>query len=336
MLLCMLVALLAASCRKNEFNIDFHLPDDVDRTYSVLYYASDPEKGWIVEAGVSVQKGAGRLMGITREPTLIYFNPDAQVPAVAYAERGTTLIINGKSAEPLEWRIEGNEISEQLSDWRAANAAALTASASARNEAVAKAVRKNPSLPSSALLLALYYDRRENPAGFETLYKLLKDEAAESKWMTLAGRADMLDEGDAVAPELPRSMVFRTYAHGVDTVKFGKLPMIFYFNDPGRLDYADHIKLLRAFSREYADTTRRVIVNVNFTSDSLSYVSGSRRDSLRNAVSAWMPLGLNDKGAAQLGVRRLPWVVVVDARGSKVYTGSDLSAALEKMRAICK
>ena len=41
--------LVMTGCVKNEFKVKFDLPSDIDRTYTLLYYASDPSKGWIEE-----------------------------------------------------------------------------------------------------------------------------------------------------------------------------------------------------------------------------------------------------------------------------------------------
>ncbi len=89
LLLLMLVCALLSGCRKNEFVVTFALPANVDKAYSFIYYASDPEKGFIMEGAVSVQKGQGKMQGITHLPTLVYLMTSrSQAPVFAYAERG--------------------------------------------------------------------------------------------------------------------------------------------------------------------------------------------------------------------------------------------------------
>lgn len=339
-----LVCLTITGCKKNEFKVDISLPAEVGSTYTIVYYASDSNKGWIKESAVSVHGGKGKFVGLTRNPTLVYFlSSGGRLPAtVAYAERGDKLEIKGESSDPLGWEISGNKLTEQLSEWRRSNREALQSalggseeSTKALNEAVAKSVKSAPGEPVSALLLYVYYDRRADSAGFYALKKLLKEKAAEPEWAELAGRSDMIgDSGEAM--KVPEKIVLRTIQSGCDTLSLRKLPTLIYYSQRSREDYNDEIEKFRELSREFGDSGKRVLVNVSIDPDSMNYAHSWRRDSLKATVQAWAPLGLSDDEVMKAGVRRIPWVMVVDPKGKAVYSGPDMGRATEAMRGLLK
>lgn len=332
-LLCIIMSVLLAGCVKNEFTVSVELPGEVDKAYPVVYYASDPEKGFLMEGALSVQQGKGHLKGITRLPTLVYvYGNRSQAPVVAYVERGDEIKITGESGNPLEWKLSGNKITDALTEWRLANRSLLEPGAdkAGLNAAIEARVKKFPDSPVSALILALYFSRREDPASYDRLLRLLKGNAAESKWQMLVARGDVLEASEK-AFEFPKSVVLRTIENGCDTVRFKDQPVLLFFSDTSRGDYSDYIQELRKLSRELNDSSKRIIVNINIDSDSLACTAAMRRDSLNKSVRAWAPLGLSGPEAVSLGVRRIPWIIVTDSRGKRVYQGTDMKAAAEKL-----
>lgn len=342
--LLILASLTITGCKKSEFTADISLPTEVGSTYTIVYYSSDAEKGGIKESAVSVHGGKGKFMGITRNPTLVYFlSSGGRLPAtVAYAEGGDKLEIKGDSSDPLGWEISGNKLTEQLSDWRRSNLEALRSAlgdsaeaTKALNTAVAKSVKSAPGEPLAALLLYVYYDRRADSSGFYALRKLLKDKAAEPEWAELAARSDMIgDSGEAL--KVPERIILRTIQSGCDTLSLRKLPTLIYYSQRSREDYKAEIEKLRDLSREFGDSGKRVLVNVSIDPDSINYANSWRRDSLKATVQAWAPLGLSDEEVIKAGVRRIPWVMVVDAKGKAVYSGQEMERATEALRGLMK
>ncbi|MBD5222553.1 MAG: hypothetical protein HDS71_00635 [Bacteroidales bacterium] len=338
----LLIGFLLAACTKNEFSVDIKLAEDVNEVYSSVYYASDPAKGWLVESMISVAKGKGSMIGVTNRPTLLYFTlSHSACPVVAYVERGDKIRVTGTSGNPLDWEIEGNKLTEKLTRWRLDNKTLLmnydsdsSAAGRAINDVVAKTIKELPEDPLSALLLGLYYNRREDPKGFEKLLKSLKGDAADQKWLSLISRADLIDmQSDSAFPD---KVVLRSIFTGCDTVKFRSNPVMFVFSKPSDGSRAESIRRLRQLSRELNDSSRRVIVNMIVDADSLTALSTCRRDSLNGAVSVWTPLGLSDNVAVSVGARRLPWEVVVGRDGKPLYEGSDMAEAVKTMKEACR
>lgn len=301
----------------------------------MIFYASDSKQGWYTELVVMVQNGKAESTCITRNPTLIFLSHNGMSPQVAiYAERGDKITIEGNSAEPVDWKIGGNKINEQWSEWRAQNRAALSSGSPVEiNKAVEQYVVKNNENPLSTLLLLLNYDRNEDPTGFQKLWKKLDGEALEQKWTDLVSRNDMIDGtpkfGDNVA-----SMILRTAGSGCDTVSFKGRGALLLF----RSDSYDSTPLdsLRALTREFRDSSTRIIADIALLPDSASWRSGIASDSIRNVIRAWNPLGVTDSVISRLGVTQTPMWVVVGRRGEKLYIGTDPTKAATAFRKLQK
>lgn len=330
-------AAMLTGCVKNEFEVGFTLQEDVNSTYTLLYYASDSKKGWLIEQVVSVQKGVARLTGVTRNPTLVYVmaTGNKNVRVVFYAERGDKIKIEGKGSDPVGWQISGNKITGALSDWRLGHSKELgAADPAALNRAVAEYVKSHPDDPVSALLMLTVYDRRADEAGFVKTWSQLKGDAAEPEWRELASRTDMA-EAD-VAQGMPKRVVLNTVETGCDTITPGRVPVLMYFTRNNVERRKEGIKTIRRLSEETGDSSGRVIAEISFEPDSAARWYGVARDSLRNVVRGWMPLGVSDDQARQLGVARVPYVIVLDGKGKAVYRGDDLEAAAARFKAILK
>ncbi|MDE6010909.1 MAG: hypothetical protein K2F87_05660, partial [Muribaculaceae bacterium] len=80
-----LVCIFTAGCVKNEFRMLFDLPESVNSTYRLTYYASDPRGGLQVETAVAVAAGKGDVKGITRYPTLVaLWAGPSDIPALIF------------------------------------------------------------------------------------------------------------------------------------------------------------------------------------------------------------------------------------------------------------
>lgn len=329
----LLIALLTLTgCRKNEFDIEFSLGADVTRPYRVIYYASDARKGWFVETAVDVRDGKGKLKGITRNPTLLFFLGENGTPAAfLYAERGDNFKITGKTGNPAEWKIEGNGISERLSEWTQANKDKLRHNGTT-DKAVAAYVREHPDDPVSALLLLVRYDRRANEKEFMKLFSSLKGKAAKPEWSALVSRADFL-EGNPQNARAPKSLLLHT-ADGIDTVLLTGRPVMLVFKHNDYNSNREVLDILRQTARDWPDSSQRIIADIDFDTDSMARYRGVRYDSITGAIRAWLPLGFSDPIVRSLRVPSIPYARVSDAKGNIIYSGEDLQQAARKFSAL--
>lgn len=332
---------LLTGCVKNEVQLSFDLPGVTQETLRLSYYASDSKKGWLTEEYVNVQQGKATATLRTVNPTLVFLSPTSgNAPVVVfYAERGDEIAISGSGNDPLFYKISGNDITDDLTAWRLSATKALAtalsdpvAGAAEVNKLVTGYVKKNPENPASMLLLLCYYDRRADEKGFAQTRKLLKGEALEPVWSQLVSRADMVDD-TTPAPKLPASILLNT-GNGCDTLHTGRQPALLYFHASKPDD--EVLKSLRKMSDEYGDSASRIISDISFEPDSSNRVFTMRNDSLRKVVRAWMPLGTSDSTAHQLGVRRVPYLIVSDRKGTVRYRGDDMKQAEATFRSLLK
>ena len=340
--LLLFLTVILSSCSKNEFDVKFELTPSADGTYRAIYYASDPKKGWIVENGVNIQQGKAHLTGMVYNPCIVYLcrTSNAAQGLYLYVERGDDFTISGDGSDPAAWHVDGNKLTRQLDEWRAENRDVIVKARSGREadiaplcRAVDSFVTSHPDDPAAAIILMAYYDRGYDPGRFSALMKSLRDDAADRKWIDMMARNDMPADEPAI-PAIPKSLVFATVATGCDTITPGHLPTLLYFGKASLQPYRDDIAKLRQLSRSSGDSASRIIANVSFEPDSMTRWHSVNVDSLQASVQAWVPLGLSDSQIKQLGVRRIPYLIVIDRKAKAIYSGTDTDRAIETFRSL--
>lgn len=341
-LLLLFLTVILSSCSKNEFDVKFELSPSADGTYRAIYYASDPKKGWIVENVVNIQQGKAHLTGMVYNPCIVYLcrTSNAAQGLYLYVERGDDFTISGDGSDPAAWHVDGNKLTRQLDEWRAENRDVIVKARSGREadiaplcRAVDSFVTSHPDDPAAAIILMAYYDRGYDPGRFSALMKSLRDDAADRKWIDMMARNDMPADEPAI-PAIPKSLVFATVATGCDTITPGHLPTLLYFGKASLQPYRDDIAKLRHLSRSSGDSASRIIANVSFEPDSMTRWHSVNVDSLQASVQAWVPLGLSDSQIKQLGVRRIPYLIVIDRKAKAIYSGTDTDRAIETFRSL--
>ncbi|MCM1370086.1 MAG: hypothetical protein NC204_06905 [Candidatus Amulumruptor caecigallinarius] len=331
----LLVATMLSGCKKSEFKVKVELPASVEQTYTLLYYASDSQKGWLTEGVLQVHGGKGEYTGATILPTLVYvFNGGNEPATIFYAEKGDNISVAGDSKDPASWKFKGNKITEQLSDWQTANRTVLASRDSKKiNGAVKKYVASNSDNPVAAIILQSYFTRIGNSDEFSRLMSSLKGDAADSKWTNLVSRNDLM--GNTVSKGgLPQKILLKSIPSGCDTISTGKVPALLYFSSSEAESYREDIMQLRDLCKAYGDSSKRVIANISFDTDSVRRSFMVRSDSLPKAIQAWMPLGISDPTAVAMGVSSVPCCIVIDSKRNVIYKGTDVKSAANAFKAI--
>lgn len=338
-----LMLMMLGGCVKNEFRIDFEFPDDHIGNYMVSYYAWDNKKGMWIEQTASIQEGEASLGCLTHNPTVVYVSDasNSSNTMAIYAERGDKIKISGKEKDMWTWSVTGNKISERWSKWR--NEAAAGKNDDKKLEkSIADYVRKNPDDDLSALLLLTEWSMRENTDGFLKLWNSISKRGRRQELIDISASSHLFGthfsvqaDGTLARTKVPdlASVTFRSRDNGVDTLLFkkGQASLLYFFteNNSARREARDTLKVL---SKEYQDSTKRIIADISVDTDSMSWVAAIRSDSLTKAVRGWEPRGLADEKMAILGVMRIPWLIVKDKAGKEIYAGQDLKKATEVFR----
>lgn len=325
--------LFLSGCVKNEVKVEFQLPQSVNEAYRLVYYASDPVKGWYMEMVAVLQKGKGELTLPTRYPAIVFIMHGGGYPVAAfYAERGDKIKITGDGANPVEWKISGNKLTDSWTEWRLANRGAFASGDPEKiNRAVSEYVSKNPENPLAAIFLAIYYDRNVAEPGFKTAWNKLNGDALQPKWIELVGRNDMV-EGNPLFTDKADRIVFNSLGTGADTLEPAKTPAILYFWRKDDRKRSEAIDMLKTLSKDLPDSASRFIADICFELDSLYWRSSTRTDSLRHTVRAWNPMGEVDSVFSRLGVSQTPMFIVFDKKGTLKYRGDDIEKAEKAFR----
>lgn len=335
LLFILLSACLLSACVKNQFSIDFRLDSDTDMPVRILYYASDPEKGWIIETVADIKQGKAEVEGSTRFPTLVYLfgSVSSQPRAILFVSRGDDISISGKGNDPASWNIKGNDITDALNSWRLDNLSAITAADSkALNKAVARYVRKNPDSKLSFLLLYLYYSRRDDEEGFLKLRATLAPEALADEDLARALSVADMPDGLLAAPAPLASLIAHDSNGDIDTLDPSRARRsLLIFRDLSDLfNLSPAHDSLKSLARHNSDAA--ILADICLDPDSAAWQRTLRSDTLPGVRRIWLPHGLNDSTVMALGVRRLPFYIITDSRGKQIYRGDNLKEAVATFR----
>ena len=341
-----LICLGFTGCIKNEFKVTAQLPETVNSSYRVVYYAHDKRGGLTQETAITITAGRGLLKGITRLPVCVMiFEGSSRSPAaIFYAQRGDHIRIKGDDASPYSWDITGNTLTDQLTAWRLENRTTLMSGYSkAINKIVADYVRANPDNVLAPMLLSIYFDRREAVSDgkggaktetMESLIAMLKGGAAEEAAIWITDRMDMMTPAEARRKiALSNPVILQTSNNGADTVVLNQnKPTLLLFRSYGTRDQQVLLDTLKSLLNTYKDSTRRNVVELYMAHDSLNWSSAISHDTLRGIVRARLPREEAEPIAVEAGVTRTPWWIVIDGKGNIRYSGQSAERASHTFR----
>lgn len=331
-----LIPLLLSGCVKNEFTLDFRLAPEINGTYRFLYHASSSRQSFIVESVAVVNAGKGNLTSPAKNPTVLYiFSPSSNEPRlVCWVEGGTELKFSGDSPDPIEWKAEGNRLTEAISNWRLENLKILkTGNSKEINTAVARYVMGNKDNPLSSILLLTYFDRREDESRFLKLWNSLEKGSRRDEIFNAVAPADIQE--DIRTPGKINGIVVVPYSARFDSVcrrdtlpnprSDAKLSLIYFrINDSdGSVENLDTLKSLR----DKYDSKTLGIAEVSLEGDSMVWSNSLRMDTLNGIDRYWLPGGINNPRLPEMGVRRADFFVLADRKGKLLYRGGSVSEA---------
>lgn len=320
---------------KNEMTVTFDFPENVNTSCRIVYYASAKKAGTVREAYAQITAGKGELKLPQGYPSIMYlFTSSGKTPeAIIYAERGDHIIIKGKNGDISSWEIEGNDATEALTSWRIKNKGLLDGDNDSKlNAAIAAYVKKNPDSDAAAIILYLYYVRRGHEEEFASLEATLgKKIHGNKKLMNALSAADLLT-GNIEQPKYPSQIALAGEDGFADTLKLGdgrsSLLLIRGPKGDGDNFSTDSLKALLAAGKQ------KQIAELYSDTDSLGWRRHLTNDSIEGIKRLWMPLGVSDSITISMGVRRIPYYVVIDSKGKAAYRGDDFQTASGKFRSL--
>ena len=328
----LILLLVLPGCIKNEMTITFDLPEDVNTSCRIVYYASTKKQGMVREAYVQINAGKGEMKLPQGYPSVMYiFASSSKTPsAIIYAERGDHMIVTGKGSDISAWEIKGNDVTDALSAWRIKNKGIVMGNdVDKLNAAVARYVNDNPNSDSSAIILYVYYIRRGHENEFTALEaKLSKKVLGNKKLMNALSAADLLT-GAVEAPKYPHMIVLAGEEGYADTLELGKGSATFLMIRGKNGSEEVPADSLKSF---VAGMNGKVLAELYADTDSLNWRTHIANDSIAGLKRLWLPLGLADSIAIEMGIKRIPYYIVIDSKGKALYRGDSFIDASIKFK----
>lgn len=329
-----MITLMAAlcSCLRNDFSVSFEVKVTESSNYTYEYYASAKNGGRFIQGAFPLSGGKGEIKGATRNPTVVSLRGmNGAGLLVFYVERGDNLKITGEGMDVSFWRVDGNSINRELTEWRLANRPALRRQPGVSiNDAVAEFVKSHKNSVASTILMLYYYERNGNEEEYSRLWSMISVKAKPEDVMRSTGRADQLD---AVCSE--PGMLGELELHNehdslirIPAPKSETTLLFFWRSAEG--SYPATVDSLKALRKRLGDASRGLrVIDVNFDLDSISWNQQLRLDSAVDWVRTRWYAGEATQAAMELMVPSTPYFIVADRTGRQVYRGASQAEALD-------
>lgn len=324
-------------CTKNEVTLNFELPSDVNMPCRIVYYASGKNAGMLRETVAEIAAGKGEIKLPQQYPGIIYlFSSGAKNPeALIYAKKGDEIIITGENSSISRWEIKGNKTTEALSRFRLENEDAIKSGDTEKlNRIVAQYIKENPSSAAAAIILYNYFRRQEHEKEFYSLQNSLDKSIMEDEKLRNALSAADLISNMPDKYSYPQRIVLHGDGGYADTLSLskGKVSFIMFRGgkDSGNVLPLDSLNKLIERSKSLR------MAEIYMDLDSLAWSRHVKADTVKNMKRLWMPLGTLDSVAISMGIRRIPYYVVLDSIRNEAYRGDDWKEALKKVKTLIK
>ena len=332
----LLLMLVLSGCLRNQMTLTFDLAPNVNTPCRIVYYASAKKGGMLKESYAQITNGKGEMKLPQGYPAIMFlFSSSSNNPsAIIYAERGDKITVTGNGSDISSWNIGGNKVTEALTEWRLKNKGVLAGNNEEKlNAAVAEYVKKNPDSDAAAILLYVYFQRRGHEIEFANLFALLgKGVRNDKDLMNALSAADLLT-GMVEATKVPSEIILTGSEGYADTLKIGKGTSAMLMFTGGRTDSQDKIST-DSLKNFLAKRNGKTVAELYSETDSLSWRRHLENDSVTGLRRLWMPLGIADSIAINLGVKRIPYYIILDSKGKEIYRGDNFKEASSKFETL--
>ena len=273
--------------------------------------------------------GKVTLRGVAADPTLVeVFTMDNEPLFACVVSNGDHINVKMDLENPSTLKIKGNDASEQLGSFVAANDSLLrSGDVAAINRLVADVVRDYPDRISSAALLVTRFCARGYELEADSLINILKP-SARANWVMGAYPGLVGEQVSSAARGNVRSMTIQTGRYeGRDT-------MIHYW--PSNQSYS----LIVVTGQGKGDSVRSVLkdltaklplrrfkaLEIAAMGDSSSWAASVGRDSAE-WIQAWLAGGVAAPVINSLQIPSVPFFIVADSTGKQIYRGFSVKVA---------
>ena len=331
-LLCMTLALIAASCgHPDSFRIEGEIADAPTMNLRLVY--SSPRG--VISAVTASRDGKFRYEGAATRPSVVeIFDNEYRLLGRVVAVNGEDITVRLDRANPFAATASGDALAEQWTAWLAGRADRLrSATPAERNAIIAGYVAAHPSDPVSALLVMTDYDSSIDPAAAAALWASIDVQACPAH--ITGGYAAQLARVDSAAIQEPiRPIPYMTRSGKIDTLRpADRHVTLIAFTGAGDSGRDSIVKMLREMARHSGKGKLRVI-DLSLTPDTVEWRRAVEEDSA-TWTQGWIAGGISASAVSGLAVPAVPYFIVTDSAGRRVAAtpeaGLARSAAIGKL-----
>lgn len=330
-ILLLLLTLSATSCGSDDFyTVEGEVQGIGTRNLRLYYYDENGMKVGVISA----LDGKFTFRGNAKEMTLLTIATNQRTLVTAIAVRnGDYVKLKYTLNEPWTLNADGNGINDAISSFVKENVGAFkSGDATAINAAVRKYVEAGKKDVASAVIVALYYDSRLDPGGYNALLESFPDEMQDEN--ILRGYFSAVREMDK--EKLKRKVTPLTLFCEDDSLatfrpdRYSGGSLITLTDSPSV--WKDSLdKLISGLPAETG------VLNIHFAQDTVLWHENMRSCRPGRGLNVWVPGYTSSPRLASLSpVGTLPEFVAVRPDGTKIYQGPSASTAISELSKILK
>lgn len=330
----LLFTCILSSCNNPEFTIEGELKNAGTQNLRFIYYSSDEEGGKIIETLVPVVNDKFQFKGETEQPTVIWiFGPNRQLLTPIYVESSDKININGSYTDPYNWKSDGNELEERWSQWRNKHAKLLKADEKdSLNSAIEKYIKAHSDDKVSALSMLCFYNSYDNQPSFDKHWKMLKPEAYSDG----IANAVIASQNHIISQAMQQKVLpiqLYAFADSMATLNPNKAKAtLLYFWRKQEERHDSCIINLKEIYKQYSDSNKLQIADINFDTDTVKWRRQVRLDSITDWNSYWAIGAEMNLSLRRLEVARTPYIILIDSAGNQLYRGGKFEEAKLKLK----
>lgn len=320
--LLLLVATLFTSCSSDSFKVDGEISNLRATTLKIVFMGDSGVVDELVEVD---KKGHFSFEGTSSQPTLLSMTHYSGEPLTTMVvANGDHVKVKGDGSKPMGMKIKGRRLNEEWQLFRDEHAAFYSDPNPSRlDAAIEKYVGGHPrDMLSTVLLMADYSDFSDRGKVDKMLQAIDPKVKPESLTRALGGNRDANKKSN-----LPTLMSLTLFKHGgnfEEVALTGHTTLINFWVNP----QDERNALISKLGNLNQDTK---VIDILTESDTLHWHRTISHDPT-GWQHYWAPGGPLEQGIQLLGISTMPWYAVTDSTGSVIYSGPNLTTALQSIR----
>lgn len=323
-----LTLLVLASCSPDHSTLEFAFESGVG-TVKIEYYSVIDGEGKVNTVICPYNSGKGKIKLQTGDATVAFVSDDrGSIFCPVYIKGGSEIKISGPDNDLSSWKVEGDAVNEEITEWRLKHSEALgRTSVGLLNTEVAKYVESHPDRLSSAIILIVYYDRRQGTKEFRRLWSSLSEEVRNSEVLRSIDAEGKFEDESAVREKITKRLFYNSGDSVTEIDPRQHRVTIWYFRET-----TYHSDALRKSAALADSISGGHLVDVLATTDTI----GWRGNIVKGTTAVWAPGAEQNASVKQFVIPKMPYIVATDSLGTQIFRGTSVTELAGSLRKYMK